>query len=84
MHLVLSAALAGQGIAMGDVVLSEDAMNSGQLVRPFDQVVRAPKAYFMAVPHAMLDNPTVVAFRNWLRTERAQGFSIARMQATPR
>jgi LysR family transcriptional regulator, glycine cleavage system transcriptional activator len=84
MHLVISAALAGQGIAMGDVVLSEDAMNSGQLVRPFDQEVRAPKAYYMAVPHAMVDNPTVVAFRNWLRTERAEGFSLARMQATTR
>jgi LysR family glycine cleavage system transcriptional activator len=84
MHLVLSAALAGQGIAMGDVVLSEEAMSSGQLVRPFEQEVRAPKAYYMAVPHAMLDNPTVVAFRNWLRTERAQGFSLARIQAATR
>lgn len=84
MHLVLSAALAGQGIAMGDVVLSEDAMNSGQLVRPFEQEVRAPKAYYMAVPQAMVDNPTVVAFRTWLRAERAQGFSLARMQAATR
>jgi LysR family glycine cleavage system transcriptional activator len=80
MHLVYSAALAGQGVALGDVVLSEDAMNSGQLVRPFDQEVRSPKAYFMAVPYSMVDNPTVIAFRNWLRAERAQGFALARMQ----
>lgn len=79
MHLVYSAALAGQGIALGDVVLSEDALTSGQLVRPFEQEVRSPKAYYMAIPHAMAENPTVVVFRNWLRAERAQGLSSARM-----
>lgn len=84
MHLVYSAALAGQGIAMGDVVLSQDAMQSGQLVRPFEQEVRSPKAYFMAVPLAMVDNPTVMAFRTWLRAERAQGFPPPRMVAAAR
>jgi hypothetical protein len=34
----------------------------------------------MAVPYSMVDNPTVIAFRNWLRAERAQGFALARMQ----
>lgn len=84
MHLVYSAALAGQGIAMGDVVLSEDAMSNGQLVRPFEQEVRSPRAYFMAVPHAMVDKPAVEAFRSWLRSERAQGFSLAKMQSANR
>ena len=84
MHLVYSAALAGQGIALGDVVLSEDAMSSGQLVRPFEQEVRSPKAYFMAVPHVMVDKPAVQAFRSWLRAERAQGFSLPKMQAAHR
>lgn len=79
MHLIYSAALAGQGVAMGDVVLSEDALTSGQLVRPFEQEVRFPKAYYMAVPLAMVDNPTVMAFRTWLRAERSQGLSPARM-----
>ena len=74
MHLVYSAALAGQGIAMGDVILSEDAMNSGQLVRPFEQSVRSPRAYYMAVPHAMVENQIVTVFRTWLQAERAQSF----------
>ena len=84
MHLVYSAALAGQGIAMGDVILSEDAMSSGQLVRPFEQEIRSPKAYFMAVPHAMVDKPAVEAFRSWLRAERAQSFSLPKMQSASR
>lgn len=74
MHLVYSAALAGQGIAMGDVILSQDAMGNGQLVRPFDQEVRSQRSYFMAVPLAMAETPTVMAFRSWLRAERDQGF----------
>ena len=80
MHLVYSAALAGQGIAMGDVVLSKDAMSSGQLVRPFEQEVRSPSAYYVAVPLAMVENPTVIAFRTWLRAERAQSFTLPKGQ----
>lgn len=78
MHLVYSAALAGQGIAMGDVILSEDAMSNGQLVRPFEQEVRSPRAYYMAVPLPMVEKPTVVAFQNWLRSERAQSFPMTK------
>ena len=78
MHLVYSAALAGQGIAMGDLFLSADAMNSGQLVRPFEKSVHLPRAYYIAVPMAMIENPMVEAFRNWLRLERSQNFPIAK------
>lgn len=84
MHLVYAAALAGQGVAMGDVVLSEDALSSGQLVRPFEQEVRSPKAYFIAVPVAMVDKPAVQAFRSWLRAERAKGFPLPNRQGTRR
>ncbi|MGV8986964.1 MAG: LysR substrate-binding domain-containing protein [Cypionkella sp.] len=80
MHLVYSAALAGQGIAMGDLFLSEDAMNGGHLVRPFEQSVQLPLAYHMAVPLAMVGNPIVEAFRNWLRSERSQSFPLSKVQ----
>ncbi|NCQ23647.1 MAG: transcriptional regulator [Rhodobacteraceae bacterium CG17_big_fil_post_rev_8_21_14_2_50_63_15] len=76
MHLVYAAALAGQGIAMGDVILSQGALSSGKLVRPFEHEVRAPRAYYMAVPLAIAENPTVMAFRSWLRAELDQGFAL--------
>ena len=79
MHLIYTAALAGQGIAMGDVVLCEDAMKSGNLVRPFEQTVRSPRAYYMAIPLAMAENPTVEAFRSWLRAERAQSPALTKV-----
>jgi hypothetical protein len=44
--------------------------------------VRFPKAYYMAIPLAMTGNPTVIAFRNWLRAEQAQGFSTAKKLPT--
>lgn len=78
MQLVYSAALAGQGIAMGDLFLSEDAMNSGHLVRPFEQFVHLPLAYYVAVPLGMVENPIVDAFRNWFRQERAQSFPLSK------
>ena len=78
MHLVYSAALAGQGIAMGDIVLCEDAMTDGSLVRPFEPVVRLSRAYHMAVPNTRIDNPIVDAFAAWIRAERTHGSSRTR------
>ncbi len=79
MHLVYSAALAGQGIAMGDIVLCEDALIEGRLVRPFQQVVRLTRAYHLAVPKSAAGNPVVAAFAAWMRAERAQSPVLARI-----
>ncbi|MBN8631379.1 MAG: LysR family transcriptional regulator [Rhodobacterales bacterium] len=74
MHLVYSATLAGQGIAMGDVILCAEAMNDGLLVRPFEQTIRSPRSYYLAVPITKARSPTVVAFRSWILEElRAEG-----------
>lgn len=72
MHLVYSAALAGQGIAMGDIVLCEEALIEGRLVRPFEPVVRLTRAYHLAVPETRIGNPVVDAFSAWVRAERGQ------------
>ena len=77
MHLVYSAALAGQGIAMGDIVLCEEAMVEGRLVRPFEPVVRLARAYHLAVPQTRMDNPIVDAFSSWLRSERGKSPTLA-------
>ncbi len=74
MHLVYSAALAGQGIAMGDVILCAEAMNGGLLVRPFEQAIRSPRAYYLALPVEKARNPAVAAFRGWIFDElRGEG-----------
>ncbi|MBI1218105.1 MAG: LysR family transcriptional regulator [Rhodobacteraceae bacterium] len=70
MHLVYAAAQAGQGIVMGDVVLSEDALNEGRLVRLFELTVRSPRSYFLVAPPQRLATPAAAAFRGWLLEER--------------
>lgn len=74
MHLVYSAALAGQGVAMGDVILCAEAMNEGLLVRPFEQTIRSPRSYYLALPIEKARNPAIAAFRDWIVDElRADG-----------
>jgi LysR family glycine cleavage system transcriptional activator len=69
MNLVYAAALRSQGVAMGDEFICEQAMEAGQLVRPFDLTIRSASAYFMVVPPERSGNPTSAAFRDWLLGE---------------
>ena len=83
-HFVQSAALAGQGIALGDNMLSGDALARGQLVMPFDISIDAPKAYYFVTSPEKTDRPDVQAFIQWLedkftaekRNWRKQGVGI--------
>lgn len=69
MNLVYAAAINAQGIAMGDEFICYSAMISGQLVRPFEQVLKSPKSYYLAIPPAKANIASVVAFRQWLLDE---------------
>lgn len=69
MHLAYAAALTGQGFALGDVAVAQDAFNSGRLLRPFAHAIRDPCSTYVAVPKALIHYPVVVAFRDWLLDE---------------
>ncbi|MEP4199296.1 MAG: LysR substrate-binding domain-containing protein [Aliishimia sp.] len=69
MNLVYSAALKAQGIAMGDEFICREAMESGQLLRPFDLSIKSPKAYYLAVPMSKSEFASVAAFREWIQEE---------------
>lgn len=71
MNLVFSAAIAGQGIAMGDELTGQKALSEGRLVRPFDTAVRASRSYYLVVDLAKADHPALPAFRDWLRSSLA-------------
>ncbi len=71
MNLVFSAAIAGQGIAMGDALTGGKALGEGRLVRPFDIAIRAPGSYHLVVDLAKTGHPVLPAFRDWLRTSLA-------------
>lgn len=69
MNLVYAAALNSQGIAMGDEFICHEAMESGQLIRPFDLTIRSPRSYYLIVSAEKARNPAVAAFRGWMREE---------------
>jgi LysR family glycine cleavage system transcriptional activator len=69
MNLVYAAAMAGQGVAMGDEFICRSAMDLGHLVRPFDLNIQSSRAYYLVVSEAKADNQTVVAFSSWLKSE---------------
>lgn len=72
MNLVFSAAIAGQGIAMGDELLGRRALSEGRLVKPFEASVSSPRSYFLVFEHAKAGHPVLNAFSDWLRAKLSE------------
>jgi LysR family glycine cleavage system transcriptional activator len=71
-HLVTAAAIQGDGIALGRGALVEQAIERGELFKPFDATLPCPFAYYAVCSHGSADDPVVVAFREWLIQEGAR------------
>ncbi|WP_206245669.1 transcriptional regulator GcvA [Novosphingobium terrae] len=67
--LVLQAALDGQGVALGRLVLARQALSSGNLVQPFAIELPNDYSYWLVYTRAALERPDIAAFRAWLRSE---------------
>lgn len=67
--MVLTAAMAGQGVALGRSTLAADDLAAGRLVKPFDVELKAGNAYFVVCPEESADRPKILTFRNWLLKE---------------
>jgi len=72
MNLVLAAASAGQGIAMGDELTCRQALDTGRLVRPFDLAIRSDQAYYLVIGPHRVANPASLAFSDWLKSKLMQ------------
>jgi LysR family transcriptional regulator, glycine cleavage system transcriptional activator len=66
MMLVQRAAIAGQGIMMGDKVTCAGALATGQLVTPFSTKIKARGAYYLLRSRQKQPSPAVLAFTRWL------------------
>lgn len=66
MEMALRAAVGGLGVAIGDLLLIEDELVSGQLVAPFDLVLSEETGYFLFCRRARFREPKLAAFRDWL------------------
>ncbi|MBF0277030.1 MAG: transcriptional regulator GcvA [SAR324 cluster bacterium] len=70
-HMVLEAAIAGTGIALGRTALVSEDLAAGRLVRLFDHHVRSENAYYIVSPESTAESYKIKAFRDWL-LEQAQ------------
>ncbi|MDQ6684000.1 MAG: LysR substrate-binding domain-containing protein [Pseudomonadota bacterium] len=69
---LVSAAVAGQGVALGRLPLIDRLLASRQLVLPFADAVVSPRAYSLIVGASARSRPEVAAFAAWLEaTARA-------------
>lgn len=64
--LLLQAAEAGQGIALGRSMLVEDALDAGRLVRIGSQSLKADGAYYLVRASSAPNTTVVESFRSWL------------------
>jgi len=69
---LVTAAVAGQGIALARGVLAHDELVDGRLVCPFELTLPTEFAYYIVCPEARANRPKIVAFRDWLLAEAAR------------
>lgn len=65
-HLVLDAAIDGQGVALARSALVAHHLQAGRLVRPFEVQLPGDTAYYIVHPPTSADIPKVRAFADWL------------------
>ncbi|MET1027469.1 MAG: LysR substrate-binding domain-containing protein, partial [Dongiaceae bacterium] len=71
--LVLQAAIAGQGIALGWAPLVEPLIASGQLQQAHHHICRSSRGYFLSCADRRPTSPAVDIFIAWLQAEAAAG-----------
>lgn len=68
-NMVIQAALAGQGIALGRSALVVDELRAGTLVIPVKKAFPSGFCHFLVTPKIRLRNPHVRAFCHWVKQQ---------------
>ena len=67
--VLIDAAIAGLGVALGRAPLVAPMLASGQLIRLTQESWRAPWSYYLVAPSAHFARSTVRAFTDWALQE---------------
>jgi len=67
--LVIQAAIAGQGVALGSKALVLEHLAAGRLIRPFKLSLVTDFAYYVVCAKSRADEPDLQAIRTWLMAE---------------
>ena len=71
-NMIVQAAIAGLGVALGREPLVIDALNAGQLVRPFPHITQSPLSYWLVQRTDAVETERVILCRDWLLTQAAE------------
>lgn len=63
--MMIEAAAAGEGIALGPFPLLEELVRSGRLVRLFGRSIKTSNTYFLTLSSRSLEKPAIRLFWNW-------------------
>ena len=83
-HLLLEAAAAGEGVALGRGVLAARELRAGRLVRPFDLAIADTYGYYLVSPDGARGKPALAAFSKWLTAEMTADLEWLTAQLTIR
>jgi LysR family glycine cleavage system transcriptional activator len=75
---LITAAIDGQGVALGRVPLIDGALKSKKLVAPFSDAVVSPRCYFLVASQDAAEKPAARAFMAWLQASAARAPGSAR------
>ncbi len=68
-RLALEAASYGYGIALGDPITSRKALDTGQMIAPFEKEVPAAYSFYVLRRKGQHASPVIEAFTAWLHTQ---------------
>jgi len=71
-HLVLQAAAAGYGVALGRFTYALEDLGSRRLKIPFGPLLETDLKYYLLLPEARAGEPSIDAFRAWIVDEAAR------------
>ncbi|MCV2866649.1 LysR substrate-binding domain-containing protein [Albidovulum sediminicola] len=69
--MILQAALAGRGIALGWSYITDEMLADGRLVCPVDRTLETKDGYYAGALEANADLPVIASFLAWIRDEVA-------------
>ncbi|MBT2745850.1 MULTISPECIES: LysR substrate-binding domain-containing protein [unclassified Lysobacter] len=76
----VTAALAGQGVAITSPLFFRAELASGRLVQPFELIVRDSRDYWLAYPEVRRGSAKICAFRDWVLAQARQDLEVWRAE----
>ncbi|NQY87753.1 MAG: transcriptional regulator GcvA [Colwellia sp.] len=67
--LAIDCAVAGQGVILGSVILAEDKIASGELIRPFDSQIESDISYYLVYKAEKVKSLNIKLLWQWLLDE---------------